>query len=248
MGGGLAILYRQKNFKHMNNNTNFVFDVDGTLTPSRLRIDSLFEEFFLDWMKEKKVYLLTGSDHLKTIEQLSYKIWESVTESHQCGGNVVYSKGKIKKTCDWKPSANLLNLCQDLIDASPYPIRAGNHLEVRDGLLNISVVGRSCMQDQRLEYYEWDKDSEERLNICEEIEKEFPNLEATAGGQISIDIHEKGKNKSQIIEVLDGLIYFYGDKTMPGGNDYAIASQLHDPHKVFQVENWEETMNLLRRV
>jgi len=248
MGIRPSILYRQKNFKNMSEKVNFVFDVDGTLTPSRLRIDSKFEKFFIRWIKDKNVYLLTGSDHMKTIEQVGYKIWESVTESHQCGGNVVYAQGKLKKSCDWKPSADLLNLCQSLISFSPYPIRGGNHIEVRDGLLNISVVGRSCTQDQRLEYYAWDKINNERWGICKTIEERFPNLEATAGGQISIDIHEKGKNKSQIIKQLDGLIYFYGDKTMPGGNDYAIASQLHEPHKVFQVEDWKETMNLLASI
>ena len=84
MGIRPSILYRQKNFKNMSEKINFVFDVDGTLTPSRLRIDSKFEEFFIEWIKDKNVYLLTGSDHMKTIEQVGYKIWESVTESHQC--------------------------------------------------------------------------------------------------------------------------------------------------------------------
>ena len=35
---------------------------------------------------------------------------------------------------------------------------------------------------------------------------------------------------------------------MPGGNDYPIASQLHEPHKVFQVEDWKETMDLLASI
>ena len=33
---------------------NYLFDVDGTLTPSRLPIDKDFEQFFLKWMKDKK--------------------------------------------------------------------------------------------------------------------------------------------------------------------------------------------------
>ena len=32
----------------------YLFDIDGTLTPSRLRIDPEFEQFFLEWMKDKK--------------------------------------------------------------------------------------------------------------------------------------------------------------------------------------------------
>ena len=46
---------------------NYIFDIDGTLTPSRLPIDPEFEKFFLEWMKDKKVYFVTGSDKDKTI-------------------------------------------------------------------------------------------------------------------------------------------------------------------------------------
>lgn len=229
-------------------NINYVFDVDGTLTPSRLKIDSEFENFFVKWIKNKNVFLLTGSDHLKTIEQVGYRVWELVTESHQCGGNVVYRNGSLIESCNWKPSSKLLNFCQELIDLSPYPIRSGNHLEIRDGLLNISVVGRDCSQNQRLEYFQWDAQNNERWGICNKIEKNFPELEASAGGQISIDIHEKGKNKSQIRDKLDGIIHFFGDKTMEGGNDYPIAKILKSPDLVFQVDNWNHTWELLKKI
>ena len=48
---------------------NYIFDVDGTLTPSRLKMDKEFAKFFRNWIANKQVYLLTGSDHDKTIEQ-----------------------------------------------------------------------------------------------------------------------------------------------------------------------------------
>ena len=47
----------------------------------------------------------------------------------------------------------------------------------------------------------------------------FPELEASVGGQISIDVHPKGANKSQILDDLSGEIYFFGDKTEIGGNE-----------------------------
>ena len=76
----------------------------------------------------------------------------------------------------------------------------------------------------------------------------FPKLEASAGGQISVDIYEKGKDKSQIRDKIDGTIYFFGDKTMKGGNDYPIASILKEPDKVFQVNDWVETYNILKEM
>ena len=48
----------------------YIFDIDGTLTPSRLPIDPKFSIFFTQWIKNKDVYLVTGSDKEKTIEQI----------------------------------------------------------------------------------------------------------------------------------------------------------------------------------
>lgn len=227
---------------------NYVFDVDGTLTPSRLKMDIEFAKFFRSWIKDKNVYLLTGSDHDKTIEQVGVDIWREVTESHQCGGNVVFRKSDLIEVSEWKPSKGLLDTCQNLIDISNYPVKAGNHIEQRTGLLNISVVGRNCTQEQRLAYNEWDNEHHEREFICKSLTAMFPELEATAGGQISIDIHQFGKNKSQIRRKLDGIIHFFGDKTEKGGNDYPIASILEEPDKVFQVDNWEHTYKLLKEI
>ena len=227
---------------------NYVFDVDGTLTPSRLEMDKGFHTFFREWIGDKNVYLLTGSDHDKTIEQVGVDIWREVTESHQCGGNVVYRKGDLIEKSSWYAPKDLLEVCSNLIDTSVYAIKAGNHIEERVGLLNISVVGRDCTQAQREAYYEWDKINRERAFICGLLNDKFPKLEASAGGQISIDIHQRGHNKSQIREKVQGTIHFFGDKTMEGGNDYPIASILEQPDKVFQVDDWEHTYRLLKAI
>ena len=227
---------------------NYVFDVDGTLTPSRLKMDVEFERFFRNWIKNKNVYLLTGSDHDKTIEQVGVNIWKEVTESHQCGGNVVFRQGDMIEVSKWQPSKSLLDTCKNLIDISNYSVKAGNHIEERVGLLNISVVGRNCTQKQREEYYEWDKINKEREFICQAINKMFPELEASAGGQISVDIQKFDKNKSQIKRKIEGDIWFFGDKTMEGGNDYPIANVLKEPDKVFQVDDWEHTYKLLKEI
>jgi phosphomannomutase len=73
---------------------NYVFDVDGTLTPSRLPIDKGFEKFFLKWMEGKNVYLVTGSDKDKTVEQVGERIWNKCTRAYQSCGNAVYENGK----------------------------------------------------------------------------------------------------------------------------------------------------------
>ena len=62
---------------------NYMFDIDGTLTPSRLPIDKNFESFFKQWLLNKKTYLVTGSDKDKTIEQVGEKIWTNVNCAYQ---------------------------------------------------------------------------------------------------------------------------------------------------------------------
>ena len=54
---------------------NYVFDVDGTLTPSRLRMDGEFLSF-RDWIKIK-MFICLLTDHDKTIEQVGVDIWRS---------------------------------------------------------------------------------------------------------------------------------------------------------------------------
>jgi phosphomannomutase len=83
---------------------------------------------------------------------------------------------------------------------------------------------------------------------------EIVHKKASVGGQISIDIHPKGANKGQAKDWIlnhlgkDTSIYFYGDKTEFGGNDYDLAKVLtEDRHKVFQVNDWKETYKLLKK-
>ena len=128
---------------------NYVFDVDGTLTPSRQPIDKKFEEFFLEWMDGKNVYLLTGSDKDKTIEQVGEKIWNKATRCYQSCGNAVYEDGKLIKENKFKLDHELKFLLIETIAKSKVPMKFGNHIEERIGLINFSTVGRSCPQEAR---------------------------------------------------------------------------------------------------
>ena len=52
----------------------YIFDVDGTLTPSRQVIDSAFQAFMIIFCCKHDVYLVTGSDRQKTVDQLGLDI------------------------------------------------------------------------------------------------------------------------------------------------------------------------------
>ena len=88
-------------------------------------------------------------------------------------------------------------------DESKYFYRAGNHIENRGSMVNFSVIGRNCTQEQREEYYEWDKEKGERKKISTFLKHKFKELDAVIGGQISIDIYPKGMDKSQVLNVIE---------------------------------------------
>lgn len=232
--------------------TIHVFDVDGTLTPSRLQIDPEFKQFFLKWMKNKNVVFVTGSDKDKTIEQIGLDIWNNASACMQSCGNHIFIKGEEVSKNPWEASEPLIALLEQFLVVSKYRKRTSNHIEHRTGLCNFSVVGRNCTQQEREDYGEWDDINKERLDMAHIINESFPELEASVGGQISIDIHPKGANKSQakgwILDKYgkDSIIKFYGDKTEKGGNDYDLAKVLESPHTVYQVKDWKETYNLLK--
>ena len=84
--------------------------------------------------------------------------------------------------------------------------------------------------------------------FCQIVETTFPHLEASIGGQISIDIYPKGKNKSQILDDVKGDITFFGDRCEFGGNDYPIVEKIKDFETIHSVKNWEETYKILKKI
>ena len=55
----------------------FIFDVDGTLTPARQSITPECLHFFYEFSTHNEVYLVTGSDREKTIEQVTPGIYNN---------------------------------------------------------------------------------------------------------------------------------------------------------------------------
>ena len=72
----------------------FIFDVDGTLTPSRGLIDSEFKQFFNEFCRDNPVYLVTGSDKSKTVEQIGEDTYNLCHSVYNCSGNDVWQSNK----------------------------------------------------------------------------------------------------------------------------------------------------------
>jgi len=259
----------------------YIFDIDGTLTPSRLRMTEEFAKFFDDWSSEgifknsfaypeikkelvrkNKYYLVTGSDLDKTKEQLPIAYIDRAEAIFTCCGNQMWRDDELIYNNKFTPPESLIEHLEEKIKYSKYYHRAGNHIEDRGSLLNFSIVGRDCTQEQREDYFKWDNQTNERKNITNDIKSTWTKLDAVIGGQISIDIYPKGNDKSQVMKhITDNIIrevhpdiynvdtefIFIGDGIDNKGNDYPLAKLMEetDNCSYYHTEGWKETQEIL---
>ena len=120
----------------------FIFDVDGTLTPSRRQIDLGFETFMIKFACLYPVYLVTGSNREKTIEQIGLDLYNRSKRVYNCAGNDIYERENLVYRNSWTLPEDARRFLQDELDYSQFPLRTGAHIEKRPGCINFSIVGR----------------------------------------------------------------------------------------------------------
>lgn len=230
----------------------YLFDVDGTLTDSRQPIDRDFENYLMGFFSYYDCSIVTGSDYSKTEEQLGPTLCNLADYSFNCSGNSVWQKGKEINRNLWTCPDDLREFLNSSLDRSGFDIRTGNHIEERPGTINFSIVGRNANLDKRHLYTIYDNKFNERVTIARSINNNFDGIEAVVGGETGIDIFEKGKDKRQILEYFNDneTFCFFGDKIIPGGNDYTLAKVLEKRYSntVFNVSSPEETFRILQQI
>ena len=227
-------------------NNHFIFDVDGTLTPSRGEINPGFKQFLIEFALRNKVYLVTGSDKPKTVEQIGEDLYNRCHTVYNCSGNDVWQKDKNIFTNTWKLSRIAKKWLQEQLDASNFELRTGLHFEHRTGMVNFSIVGRNATTEERAEYVKWDNKKHERNTIAKAFNVKFKKLKAQPGGETGIDIYPKQCDKSQIVRdfTYDDVLYFMGDKMDPAGNDYPLAQEI-DKGAAITVNGWKDAYDKL---
>lgn len=141
------------------------------------------------------------------------------------------------------------------------PIKRGTFVEFRNGMINVSPIGRNASNEERLEYQKYDLEHGVREKMVNALQEKFPDMGLTysIGGQISFDVFPKGWDKTFCLQHLEAeakrsggeaveytTIHFFGDKTFKGGNDYEIYE---DKRTIgHAVENPEQTEKLLKEL
>jgi phosphomannomutase len=203
-----------------------LFDVDGTLTPSRRTVTPAMLALLAELKKHVVIGFVGGSDLAKQKEQLGeatvmelfdFAFSENGATAFRCGRQIAQEsfigylgEEKYKQLVDWT-----LRYLADL----DIPIKRGTFIEYRNGMVNVSPIGRNCSHEERLAFDALDKQRGIRKQMVRAYEQRFPDLglQFSIGGQISIDIFPRGWDKTNCLKHLAGegfaAIHFFGDMT-----------------------------------
>jgi phosphomannomutase len=229
--------------------TAYVFDVDGVLCDRNEYIDTEFKEWFNDWANGKTIYFITGSERHRTIEQIGIEIVNKAKISFHCLGNSIWISNREFLINQIELFDIEYNFLLDILNNSKFEVKTGNHIEIRKGSVNFSIVGRNADREQRKIYSNYDKLYNERLSIVQKIKDTFPRLDAFLGGDVSIDICLRGADKSQCRRLIEEReLYFFGDRCYKNGIDEPFAKMCQGGvMQAFQINNgYNETWNILK--
>jgi phosphomannomutase len=218
----------------MKQNILVLFDIDGTLTPPR----GIATSEILDLIEELRNYVYVGvvggSDLIKQQEQLGKDVLNMFDYNFPENGLVAYKSGiqihknSIIQYLGEEQYKRLINYVLKYIADCDVPIKRGTFVELRTGLINISVIGRNCSSSERSEYEKYDIQYKIRKNLIDNLHFHFKeyNLRYAIGGQISFDVFPMGWDKTYCLNHVEDMnfneIHFFGDKTKEGENDYEI--------------------------
>ena len=104
----------------------------------------------------------------------------------------------------------------------------GGHLiDIRDGLVYISLVGMDATDEQREYFIKVDKKMEFRKRLWLQLKERSPSgLTIVYGGEVGLSIYPSEWDKIQILQYIKGYnnIFYFGDRYEENGNDYKIIN------------------------
>ncbi|HSX58021.1 MAG TPA: HAD-IIB family hydrolase [Candidatus Saccharimonadales bacterium] len=247
-----------------------VFDLDGTLAPTKSTIDQEMSKLLEDLLNVKKVAVIGGGkmelfqeqllDNLKVPDESLKNLFLFPTTAttfykHENGewkqiyfhklsqeevDKIMAAFDKVLKEVEYKPEKTY-----------------GKIIENRGSQITWSALGQDVVKvlgDKGVELKnEWrNENTPLKLKIAKMLQEELPNLEVHAAGYTSIDITKPGIDKAyglhQIEEYLGIKIenmLFVGDAIFEGGNDYAITKT---PVDYVQVKDTQATKEVIKSV
>tara|TARA_B100000900_G_scaffold415592_1_gene446131 strand:- start:5495 stop:6307 length:813 start_codon:yes stop_codon:yes gene_type:complete len=252
-----------------------LFDMDGTLTPARKKMDMSV----LRALKELQdagydIGIVTGSglDYLK--EQCDI-MFEDLNFDHKlvhyfpCNGteyisyknnseNFLYRMSMEKEIGSKKYRDIIYRLIenQNRLKRKTYgkhiPL-TGNFIDCRGSMINWCPIGRNANHDERAIWKDLDNKHNIRNNLLDMYFRDpaYESVEVKLGGSTSFDIYPKGWDKSYVLKNFSDKdsIWFVGDKCSGSGNDKELfdAIALRSAGKSFETNGPSNTIEIIRK-
>lgn len=243
-------------FAHKENpKTLVLFDVDGTLTPARLGVSEEMRKTLENLRKKVVIGFVGGSDLAKQVEQLGPTVLNDFDYCFSENGLTAYKLGQelaSQSFIGWigeEKYNKLIKFVLRFLSEIDIPVRRGTFIEFRNGMINISPVGRNASTAERTQFEAYDKEHNIRSKLVNALKENFADygLTYSIGGQISFDVFPTGWDKTYCLQHVEEegfeKIHFFGDKSYEGGNDYEIYN---DKRTIgHAVRNPEDTMKIL---
>ena len=259
-------LIHQKNLKDKD---LIVFDLDGTLAPTKSTIDKEMNRLIERLLIQKRVAVIGGGklelfkhqllNKLKVPQELLKKLFLfPVTATsffrYNNGWENVYTHNLTAEEVDQIMSA--FTKVFEKIDYKPKKAY-GKVIENRGSQITWSALGQDVVKvlgEKGVTLKnKWKKENTPlKLKIAKSLQEYLPNLEVHAAGYTSIDITKKGIDKAYGLKQMEKFLktkiknmVFVGDAIFPGGNDYAITKT---PIDYFTVKDPEDTKRVIRQI
>jgi HAD superfamily hydrolase (TIGR01484 family) len=247
-----------------------VFDLDGTLTPSKSMADREMVAILLRLLEKRKVAVIGGGKYAqfrgqflsrfpRRDERLANLFLFPTTSNafyrYRNGWKNVYTLNLPPRT-----KSNIRKAFKEVFKAIDYvrPKKIyGVTLEDRGTQMSFSPLGQDVVaalggKGIRLKE-QWKAQNDPlRLRIAKLLEKRLPDLEVHVGGLTTIDITRKGIDKAYGVRQIEKYLHipirnmvFIGDALFPGGNDYAAK---RSGVQCIAVRNPEDTKKIIRAI
>jgi HAD superfamily hydrolase (TIGR01484 family) len=212
-----------------------VFDLDGTLAPSKSALAPGTAALLDDLLSFLKVAVISGGAWEQFEKQLltdlpKESLLANLSLLPTCGTKFFQYNGKWTELYSEDLTASQKKKIIDSLNkaAAEAGYRAdkvwGNVIEDRGSQITFSALGQ---QAPLAEKEKWDADFAKRKKITAILEKLIPEFSIRIGGATSIDVTKPGIDKAYGIGKLRDTLHislkemiYIGDALFPGGNDY----------------------------
>ena len=242
-----------------------VFDIDGTLTPSKAPADSEMISLLLRLLERKQVAVIGGGKYALFREQLidrmprhdarfsrlflfptsSTAFYRFSRGRWRCVYEHVLSRADKKKI-----TMAFASVFREVGYEHPRKTYGPPPIEDRKTQISFSPLGQRAPIPLKEAWKQ--KHNSLRARLARLLQRRLPDFKVRVGGLTTIDVTKKGIDKAYGIRQIERQLHvprkdmlFVGDAIFPGGNDYAVVRTGVDYVKVRGPEDTKKIIQAL---